>query len=229
MSTPTPPKKKAPAKKAAPPKPQSARREKVAAAKKAVQTSRSTGGGAPAAAATYFKERHGQKKARRAQQRERVEGARVAGEERRARARAERSARPLGESLRSLPGGRRLLLGELVLCLVIVWAGVLVAPKGDHNGTTRGMVKTSGLAALFLILALVGASGPKAQKAAGLFGGLVTLAYVVTSDDAAQVVKWAARFWSKDGTADKAPPQGGASEGTGAPIRRPATVAEGAS
>lgn len=99
----------------------------------------------------------------------------------------------LGKATMKFP--RKMLLAELVVCLVIVWGGTLVAPRGSHNGTTRAMVKTSGLAALFLVLALVSSAGKGASKAASALGGLVTIAYLFTSSDAVELTKWIGAFF----------------------------------
>jgi hypothetical protein len=195
-----PPAQKKPA--AAPKKPKaepqkSRTRERAEAARKAVQKSKGEGGPV-VAGASYFRTRHQQEKARRGRQKEATERARVRGEQQRQQARAERRAAPLSRKIASLP--RKALLAELVVCLVVVWGGALVAPKGSNNGATRAVVKSSGLAAVFLVLALVGSAGKGAQKAAAAFGALVTIAYVVASEDAVALATWAAGFFSREGS-----------------------------
>jgi hypothetical protein len=204
MSTPAPaPKKRtAPKKQAAPaPASQSAtpptRKQTVtkkrAAAKSGLATARTVGGaaGAAAGAGTYLKERHTQKKQERGERRvarERAqESTRLAG----ARASGRATAKPF--LIRDMP--RKTLLAEFTVCSVIVLAGAVVAPQGAHNGTTRAMVKLTGLSALFFVLALVSAGGKGPAKAAGSFGLLVTVAYLFTSSDAVNLAKWTAGFF----------------------------------
>lgn len=183
---------------------------RAAAARKAVEAGKAAGQAGPiVGAGTYFKERHTQKKAVRAENREARATARRGEQISRARAKGRAGAVPF--LWRDMP--RQALLVELVACLVIVWLGTLVAPKGPVNGTTRAMVKSTGLAALFFILAMVSAGGKGAARAAGAFGALVTLAYVFTSSDALDIVRWAAKYWSKSGTGAAVPAPGAAEEG----------------
>jgi hypothetical protein len=109
-----------------------------------------------------------------------------------------------------IPSGnpRRLLLLEFAICFVILGAGTVVAPSGSQDGVPRMAVKGSGLAALFLILSLVASGGQTAAKAAAGLGGLVTLAYVVTSSDAANIVSWISGFYSHSGLAAGSAGQG---------------------
>jgi hypothetical protein len=87
--------------------------------------------------------------------------------------------------------GNRLLLAEFVICLTILGLGTIIAPSGTNQASvSRLMVKSSAFAGIFLILALTAATGPKASKAAAGLGGLVTVAYVVTSPDAIAIFKW---------------------------------------
>lgn len=183
-------------------------------------------------AAGYLAKRHQQHKDLRTRQK----AARAQGADReRIRQASEsgrKSAQPLGRAVAKFP--RKALLAELVVCLVIVWGGALVAPQGKNNGTTRALVKTSGLAAVFLVLALVSSSGKGAAKAASAFGGLVALAYVFTSGDAVALASWVSGFWSKDGVGGVGPvgPDGavpgtgsdGGGQFKGRPLRRPTTA-----
>jgi hypothetical protein len=168
-------------------------------------------GGPVAGAAGYVAKRREQRKDLKARQKTARAAAADQEKIRQASARGRQDARPLGSALAKFP--RKALLAELVVCLVIVWGGALVAPKGPQNGTTRALVKTSGLAAVFLILALVSSAGKGAQKTASAIGGLVALAYLFTSSDALELAKWVAAFWSKDGVAGAAGPAPEASGG----------------
>lgn len=174
-----------------------------AAAKSAGKAAAGSGAAAPAVlAGTYLKERHGQKKAVRTENRE----ARDTGK-RQARLSSQRAkGAGKGKSFltRDLP--RQALLGEFMLCVIVVIAGTVVAPAGSNNGATRMMIKLSGLSALFFILALVSAGGPGPAKAAGGLGALVTLSYVVSSSDAGVLTKWAASYFSQGGPASSAGP-----------------------
>jgi hypothetical protein len=117
------------------------------------------------------------------------------------------------------------LLAEFLLCFVILGLGTIVAPPSNaaHNGVPRLMVKSSALAALFLILALVSAGSPKAAKAAGGLGALVTVGYTVMGADALNIFQWAARYFAADGggaaaeqDSTQAPAPGGGDTGLGA-------------
>lgn len=96
-------------------------------------------------------------------------------------------------------GNRRLLTMQFVACMVVLGLGTLLAPKGSNDGMTRAMVKGSGLAGLFFILALVASGGKGPAKAATALGTLVTAAYVLTSSDVRNVVGWFAEFFKPDG------------------------------
>lgn len=96
-------------------------------------------------------------------------------------------------------GKRRLLTMQFVACMVVLGLGTLLAPKGSNDGMTRAMVKGSGLAGLFFILALVASGGKGPAKAATALGTLVTAAYVLTSSDVRNVVGWFAEFFKPGG------------------------------
>lgn len=90
-----------------------------------------------------------------------------------------------------LAGGNKLLLAEFLICFTILGLGTIIAPSGTNQASvSRLMVKSSAFAGIFLILALTAATGPKASKAAAGLGGLVTVAYAVTSPDAIAIFKW---------------------------------------
>lgn len=182
---------------------------RASAAAQGVQAAQS--GGPVAGAAGYVAKRREQRKDLNARKKVAREQAADREQVRRAAASGRQSARPLGEALAKFP--RKALLAELVVCLVVVWGGTLVAPKGPSNGTTRALVKTSGLAAVFLILALVSSAGKGAQKTASAIGALVSLAYLFTSSDALELARWVAAFWSKDGVGRAAGPAPEASGG----------------
>jgi hypothetical protein len=106
-------------------------------------------------------------------------------------------------------GNRQVLLAEFTLCLVVLGLGVLLAPQGQKNGATRGLIKASGLCGLFFLLALVASGGQGAAKGATALGTLVTAAYVFTSSDVHNVVQWTAAFFSPSGDVSALQPESG--------------------
>jgi hypothetical protein len=109
----------------------------------------------------------------------------------------------------------RWVLVEFLVCFVILGLGTIVAPDGKKNGGAPHLaVKGSALALLFFILALMSGGGAKSQKAAGALGGLVTAAYVFTSQDSANLVKWISSFFDA-GSASSAATGAGAAAGAG--------------
>lgn len=116
------------------------------------------------------------------------------------------------------PGNpRRILVAEFLVCFVILGAGTIVAPQGAGNGVPRLMSKGTALAGLFLILSLLSAAGEKSTRAAAGLGGMVTVAYLVTSKDATNIALWLKRFYGDQrgqlqaGPAPQTPVQGAAS------------------
>lgn len=111
----------------------------------------------------------------------------------------------------------RWVLMEFLVCFVILGLGTIVAPSGQKNGGAGHLaVKGSALALLFFILALMSGGGAKSQKAAGALGGLVTAAYVFTSQDSANLIKWVDSFFSSGSSQAAAGAGGGAAAGAGA-------------
>lgn len=91
----------------------------------------------------------------------------------------------------------RWVLVEFLVCFVVLGLGTIVAPGDQKNGGAAHLaVKGSALALLFFILGLMSGGGIKSQKAAGALGGLVTAAYVFTSQDSANLVKWISSFFA---------------------------------
>jgi hypothetical protein len=108
------------------------------------------------------------------------------------------AAKPKGRLSASNP--TRLLMLEFLICFAVLGAGTIVAPQGSKDGIPRLMTRGTGLALLFFILSLTSAGGPKAGRAAAGLGGLVTAAYLFTSSDATNVMKWMSQFFSPGGT-----------------------------
>ena len=98
-------------------------------------------------------------------------------------------------------GNRRVLTAEFVACMVVVILGTLMSPADSKDTPMRALVKASALSGLFLLLALVAAGGTGPAKAATALGTLITAAYVLTSTDVHNVVKWTADFFKKPAAA----------------------------
>ena len=76
----------------------------------------------------------------------------------------------------------RMLKAEWVLCMVILALSPLADPEGEE-GAGDAFKRCAACTGVFFILGLVSTGGPKAAKAAAGFGGLVTVALVLTSRD----------------------------------------------
>ena len=97
---------------------------------------------------------------------------------------------------------RRLLLTEFIVCVAVLGFGTLVpAPAGRKDeGMAHLLVKGTALSLMFFVLSLIASSGAKAGRAAGGLGALITAAYLVTSEDAYNILAWIASFYGKPGT-----------------------------
>lgn len=94
--------------------------------------------------------------------------------------------------------GRRVLVAEFLVCITIL----ALSPLGTkHSGDSpvAWMKRGAAICALFFILALVSSGGPKAAKVSAGFGGIVTLALLLSSKDLFSTL--AARFSGGPGTA----------------------------
>jgi hypothetical protein len=101
----------------------------------------------------------------------------------------------------------RLIMTEFLICFAILGLGTIVpTPTGDKpEGVGHLAVKGSALALLFFILALIASGGEKANKAASGIGGLVTVAYLFTSQDALNIMTWIGSFYGKPKAAEQLP------------------------
>lgn len=132
--------------------------------------------------------------------------------------------------------GRRMLLAEFLICFLVLFGGTIVTPAvlaglpgtpapGEPGPVPRLVTKSTGLAALFLVLALISATGKTGEKFAAGLGLLVTLSYLFTSPDATNILVWFTAYfskplyWSPD-TGTTPPP----SSTTPAPTSTPQTV-----
>lgn len=99
---------------------------------------------------------------------------------------------------------RNALMAEFIVCIAILGMGAVV-PKNRGGLTTpaKGLLhvasKATALSLLFFILALISSAGEKSARAAAGVGGLVTLAYVASSEDAYNVLVWITSFYGKPG------------------------------
>ena len=105
-----------------------------------------------------------------------------------------------GKKFLNKVGNRKILLPELVACLVVLVFGTLVAPKGSKDDVHRMLVKGSALMAVFFILAIVSTGGKGPQKFANILGLLITLSYLLNSSDIHNVVNWVNGFFTKPKT-----------------------------
>lgn len=96
---------------------------------------------------------------------------------------------------------RRLLLTEFIVCVAVLGFGTLVpTPAGRKDeGMAHLLVKGTALSLVFFVLSLIASSGAKAGRAAGGLGALVTAAYLVTSEDAYNILSWISSFYGKPG------------------------------
>jgi hypothetical protein len=119
---------------------------------------------------------------------------------------------------------RRLVMVEFVICFMILGFGTVVPRRGGEKQGTVGhiVVKGSALALLFVVLSLIASGGDKSAKAAGALGALVTLGYVMTSEDASRVLGWVSDFYSRSPSAAAAP--SAAATAAGPPLAPTETV-----
>lgn len=92
---------------------------------------------------------------------------------------------------------KKILLPELVVCLVVLVFGTLVAPKDSKDDVHRMIIKGTALMAVFFVLAIVSTGGVGARKTANILGLLVTLSYLLNSSDIHNVVNWINDFFTK--------------------------------
>lgn len=102
----------------------------------------------------------------------------------------------LGATVGTKLGNKNLLLGEMIVCLVILAWGTIVAPEGSDDGVHRMMIKGSALLAVFFVLAITSMGGKGAQKTASALGLLITLSYALTSSDVRNIMKWSQSYFT---------------------------------
>lgn len=74
---------------------------------------------------------------------------------------------------------KHLLMGEFLTCLLLV----MLSPLAKDTSAGSWMKKASGVALLFMVLALVGSTGPKTLRVVSGFGGIVTIAVLIQQRD----------------------------------------------
>lgn len=74
--------------------------------------------------------------------------------------------------------GRKILLAEFLICMVIVGLGVLGVEQ--TKASSHAIRRVSALCALFFVLATVASWGDGPRRAANGIGGLVTLTFLVS-------------------------------------------------
>jgi hypothetical protein len=127
-------------------------------------------------------------------------------------------------------GARQVLVLEFVLSIVILAFGPLTDRHKDE-GPGEFMKRGSALCALFLILGLIGAGGPKAAKVAAGFGGIVCVSLLVSNRSIFTVI---AKKFNTPLTGPAGPPDDGsevigegigeAPPGPAAPVAQPQQV-----
>jgi hypothetical protein len=78
--------------------------------------------------------------------------------------------------------GRKALVAEFVVCMLIIGFAPLT-DKHKTDGALAAMKRSTATCILFLILGLTASIGPRAARAAASFGGLATLALLVSDRD----------------------------------------------
>lgn len=85
-------------------------------------------------------------------------------------------------ALRSNLGARRAIVAEFMVCMVVVALSPLTDRKANE-GPVVFMRRMTAVMALFFILGLISAAGRGASQFAAGFGGLVTVALVLSNRD----------------------------------------------
>lgn len=86
--------------------------------------------------------------------------------------------RNAGRSRGLVGNPRRALIAEFVICIILLALSPLAKPQGDLSAK-KWMTKGSAMCLLFIILGLIGATGPRTQKVTAAFGALVTIALLI--------------------------------------------------
>ena len=73
----------------------------------------------------------------------------------------------------------RALIAEFLLCTIVLALSPLGVPEEDEPSPGQWARRGSAIVGVFLLLGLISAAGPRAGKAAAMFGGLVTLVLVI--------------------------------------------------
>jgi hypothetical protein len=112
-------------------------------------------------------------------------------------------------------GSSTALMAEMLICFAVLGAGTVLAPQGPQSGVPRLIAKGTGLALVFFILSLLSAGGQGPKKFASGVGGLVTLSYLVLSQDGTNIFKWMYSYFTPPPVFAGAVPQGEREMGAG--------------
>lgn len=130
-------------------------------------------------------------------------GAHKGRKEKRAWARANRGA------------GTQVLVAEFVICMIILALSPMTT-AGKDIAAKDWMKRGTAVCALFMILGMVGAVGPKATRAMAAFGGLVTLTLLVNQRSI--FVTIADKLKTTGTATDSTPPSDDAGDSTAAGV-----------
>jgi prepilin signal peptidase PulO-like enzyme (type II secretory pathway) len=119
------------------------------------------------------------------------------------------------EPQKAVAGAPRVLIAEFLLCIVIVAAKPFEKTGEDAKISEGTIGQFAAIMVLFFILALFGGVSAKTQKAANLFGALVTLGLLFKNTETIATVA------SAVAGASKTPAAPGPGGGTAAPVPVP--------
>jgi hypothetical protein len=77
---------------------------------------------------------------------------------------------------------RKLLVGEYIVCMIILAFSPLTNKHGT-DGAVKWMKRGTAMSVVFLLLGIVSSGGPRAEKVAAAFGGLITIALAMNDRD----------------------------------------------
>lgn len=75
-------------------------------------------------------------------------------------------------------GSQRVLLAEFIVCLLLLGLHPLARPEGEVTGAAW-MKRGTAVCFLFVVLGMTSSIGPKAQRAAAMFGGLIAIVLLI--------------------------------------------------
>lgn len=90
-------------------------------------------------------------------------------------------SRPKGPKARGktrVRGSQRLLMAEFIVCVLLLGLHPLARPEGEVSAKAW-MKRGTAVCFLFVMLGMAGSVGPKSQRAATMFGGLVAIVLLI--------------------------------------------------